>query len=582
MGLFKKVFRPVRKIAKKIIPKEIRPALPFIASAAFGPAGIFSNVGSNYVANAALRQALAAGITSAATDEDGNPLRVAALAAAPALISQGVGALGEGSGDIADFVNKTKTITDGDKIIKTKSLVERAQALAEPSGIMDTAKVIGGQTAIDQSAKLAEINQDEIDKYNEELRKQGVLDKTKRRTSIYNIYLNAGYEPDYVNSMLDRYGYESGGRIGFAEGLGIFDQDILESISRGYAGSKDAMKAMFTKKKKKKKKQPEMTVNEEGKIVVNFPDSEDDSFEEALATAERGLERISKPTVQPTPMMKFSTGGEVEIEEETDDLNILDFMKDQGIPYGQQASDINNERVLEQLYEEFLDMGLSPADAAKAARDAFDRMSRKEDNSGIMQMASGYKTDIEEMYEQYVFEMEEQGLQPMSFSDFLAQARSGMANGGSAGSRYSFLINKQKQGILSPDEEQELLMLEMTYADDSQGKADGGNVKRRKKGDPEDEIIETEKEEEIILDKMPRPKRQGIMEVADGGIMEKDMRGGGFIPEGTKERADDVPARLSKNEFVMTADAVRAAGGGSVNKGAKRMYDMMYQLEGKV
>jgi hypothetical protein len=69
---------------------------------------------------------------------------------------------------------------------------------------------------------------------------------------------------------------------------------------------------------------------------------------------------------------------------------------------------------------------------------------------------------------------------------------------------------------------------------------------------------------------------------AGGGIMEKDMRGGGFIPEGTKERADDVPARLSKNEFVMTADAVRAAGGGSVNKGAKRMYDMMYQLEGKV
>ena len=91
------------------------------------------------------------------------------------------------------------------------------------------------------------------------------------------------------------------------------------------------------------------------------------------------------------------------------------------------------------------------------------------------------------------------------------------------------------------------------------------------------------REGEIFLDKMPRPRRrQGIMEAADGGIMEKDMRGGGFIPEGTKERADDVPARLSKNEFVMTADAVRAAGGGSVNKGAKRMYDMMYNLEGKV
>ena len=74
----------------------------------------------------------------------------------------------------------------------------------------------------------------------------------------------------------------------------------------------------------------------------------------------------------------------------------------------------------------------------------------------------------------------------------------------------------------------------------------------------------------------------GIAGMADGGIMEKDMRGGGFIPEGSKERADDVPARLSKNEFVMTADAVRAAGGGSVNKGAKKMYDLMYSLEGKI
>jgi len=72
----------------------------------------------------------------------------------------------------------------------------------------------------------------------------------------------------------------------------------------------------------------------------------------------------------------------------------------------------------------------------------------------------------------------------------------------------------------------------------------------------------------------------------DGGLMnlggkEMDMRGGGFIPIGKKERADDVPARLSKNEFVMTADAVRAAGGGSVNEGAKRMYETMNRLEAR-
>ena len=63
--------------------------------------------------------------------------------------------------------------------------------------------------------------------------------------------------------------------------------------------------------------------------------------------------------------------------------------------------------------------------------------------------------------------------------------------------------------------------------------------------------------------------------------MEMDYRGGGFIPMGSKERADDVPARVSKNEFVMTADAVRAAGGGSVNQGAKKMYDLMNNLEAR-
>ena len=54
---------------------------------------------------------------------------------------------------------------------------------------------------------------------------------------------------------------------------------------------------------------------------------------------------------------------------------------------------------------------------------------------------------------------------------------------------------------------------------------------------------------------------------------------GGFVPIGAYERKDDVPARLSKNEFVMTADAVRAAGGGSINQGAQKMYNIMKNLE---
>jgi len=68
------------------------------------------------------------------------------------------------------------------------------------------------------------------------------------------------------------------------------------------------------------------------------------------------------------------------------------------------------------------------------------------------------------------------------------------------------------------------------------------------------------------------------------GVKELDMREtGGFIPPvGVKEKADDIPAMLSNNEFVFTADAVRAAGGGSVDKGAQIMYDTMKRLESKV
>ena len=82
----------------------------------------------------------------------------------------------------------------------------------------------------------------------------------------------------------------------------------------------------------------------------------------------------------------------------------------------------------------------------------------------------------------------------------------------------------------------------------------------------------------LALGTRPTAQESGL-----GGLpIEADMRySGGFMPYGAKEKADDVPARLSKNEFVFTADAVRAAGGGSVQKGAQKMYNTMKQLEAK-
>ena len=91
-------------------------------------------------------------------------------------------------------------------------------------------------------------------------------------------------------------------------------------------------------------------------------------------------------------------------------------------------------------------------------------------------------------------------------------------------------------------------------------------------------------EDEDIVN-MYRPGGERRQMAAEGGIMdlggmEKDYREeGGFVPIGAKEKADDVPARLSKNEFVFTADAVRNAGGGDIDRGAEVMENLMNNLE---
>jgi hypothetical protein len=98
-----------------------------------------------------------------------------------------------------------------------------------------------------------------------------------------------------------------------------------------------------------------------------------------------------------------------------------------------------------------------------------------------------------------------------------------------------------------------------------------------------------EKAEELRLDLFRETKKAkgGSIDLPirknQAGITELDMRAkGGYIPVGIKEKADDVPAMLSKNEFVFTADAVRGAGNGSINKGAQKMYKLMKSLEKKV
>jgi len=91
--------------------------------------------------------------------------------------------------------------------------------------------------------------------------------------------------------------------------------------------------------------------------------------------------------------------------------------------------------------------------------------------------------------------------------------------------------------------------------------------------------------EKNFYDKSEAPAEKRVM-AQEGGLMnlggmEKDYRNdGGFVPLGGEEKADDVPARLSRNEFVFTADAVRNAGGGDIDRGAEVMENVMKNLEG--
>ena len=149
----------------------------------------------------------------------------------------------------------------------------------------------------------------------------------------------------------------------------------------------------------------------------------------------------------------------------------------------------------------------------------------------------------------------------------------------------------QAMGKWAPDEQFDDLKLKAAefgfdysqMIDDIQAAVESGD---------EEEVMKVMVKYNLSRGDMPKAKyigtaaeggRIGAQEggLMDLGGMEKDYRQeGGFVPIGGKEKADDVPARLSRNEFVFTADAVRAAGGGDIDQGAEVMENVMKNLEG--
>jgi hypothetical protein len=284
-----------------------------------------------------------------------------------------------------------------------------------------------------------------------------------------------------------------------------------------------------------------------------------------------------------------------------------------------------NKKYVE-LLKEYSEAGLSDADS-RALKEAnefirdldFAKGGRVGFSSGDYVGSSDNET-IEDEYDSYIKEIEIDGDTPMSFSSFKKMIESDYAKGGrvgfdSGGGLMDTVVGMFKKEDKGPDfggiteavknieEKPKEVLVDKLKVTIEPGQSEMRAIIEAMYNDV-DGVMPDDRKNQFYELYSPQMYRNGEMDkaefkfiqteilgkeipkMAEGGLMnlggkEMDMRGGGFIPIGKKERADDVPARLSKNEFVMTADAVRAAGGGSVNKGAKRMYKVMNDLEAR-
>jgi len=502
MGLFKKA----RKFVKKIIPKEIRPFIPYIA-AAFGPAGL---AGTKFATlNPAFQKAILAGGTKFATDDEADLKDIgvtAALAAAPTALDQFAGPTGPDPQGIMGTLRK------GSRALAQK---------AKDSPYL----TMGAQAGTDAAIKQAELDKDALEKYNADLLSQGIKDKGARRSAIFDIFINAGHDSDDVNIMLDKYGYADGGRIGFKSGdyVGSSNNETMKDEYDSYIkeieidGDKPMSFSSF-------KKMLSEDYADGGRAGYRYGKS--------VKKKKTSIKKKAPPSAGITT---------IEVDAEID----KDGDKDQ----------MSMEEFVEMMKGGDEDEGMSLGDSLDYAKQGLGMLQGDVAPVPIMRFADGGFGGITEA----VKNIEEKP------KEFLVDKLKVTVQPGQSEMRAIIeAMYNDMDGLMPEDRKREFYEL---YAPQMYR---NGEMEK-----PEFEFIQTE-----ILDKeVPKMKEGGIMNL---GGKEMDMRGGGFIPIGKKERADDVPARLSKNEFVMTADAVRAAGGGSVNKGAKRMYSLMNNLEARV
>jgi hypothetical protein len=533
MGFLKKIFKPVSKVLDKIIPNEIKPALPYLAAFApmFGPTSALMGSG---IMNRAL---ISGGLNIAGQlSQEGNEGDIN-------LLSAGLGAL-SGAMTAPGF----KSSLEGFRPTSANEMTQYGMKGSElaPSSFLDKARNVGidylgrgsdfmqapgltkygipaAQGSLDNMYAQAKRDQDAYDDMMSEDSGGGYTDDAYR-AAIRKSMEAYGASEEEILKAIEAAGYKTGGRVGFETG--------------GLGALGAAME-----------KEPETFSMDGSDIQILMPDNNPTIVGEGT----QGDEKMLLIEVNGNTMMisedefynKFgeskAKGGRVGLKG-----GGMDYMETEPGILGNPAvmEKIENMREFKIMNPDIEDI-TDYSEKYKSQKPDFNNIDETVeivDNQEIEESQDKIKDSM------FVSIAKEIGPMLLGVPGMMYKI------GSDAYKMYQNLEQKDKDKVMDISEK---IVDVVNYTT------------------PAGLAIKTG---EFVKEKIQNKKDGGMMDL---GGKEMDLRKGGFVPIGKKERADDVPARLSKNEFVMTADAVRAAGGGSVNKGAKRMYNLMNTLEAK-
>ena len=643
----------ISKAVRRIIPKEIQPILPIAASMFGGPlvgkflggalgTGIMSTLGG---------KALASGLTSAGVDlltkgkVDPRTAAVSALMGGGGQYFKNVGQSGQFLGmELGDKAKSAftdagtllaPTEISGDGKFKLTEGIGEDEVLSSLGKSASTAATAGGTISAYDAAEEAQR------KYEEEMagrEADSAADRQSRIDYISRYMGMAGFSQSEIDDALSRYGYKTGGRVGFSSGgsgtLGDSMQDMKILIMKNQII--DAGGGGFGGKDLDDKTDDEIIEIYEG------------LFGQGKANGGRIGYRIGGSTVT-NFLAKFGIGRPTEeimqrmFEERKKE--ILSDMFDAEAGTGaysmkqmEEADKMATKQAMKELeeFKERIGMELDNPPEGSVSDDMIDQIMEPRKEGRVKEDGENQAPAQQILNQLRQFDvlppMDDMGYMDETMQRLL-KSRSGKAKGGrieyEEGGRTRNGPTKSKTGdvlfdayrdafenqigypsyVLRREQKfgSELLddpkffgpdsMLDMIDFDKERFGPNSPIAKylKRLPEKKRKEALKKLRDFRANIEERIKPEEEKYLEkrgyMADGGIMnlkmggmpaEMDLRPGGFVPIGVKEKADDVPARLSKNEFVMTADAVRAAGGGSVNKGAKRMYDLMHKLEARV